>query len=121
MGRKNDLMLEGKVFEQYAWPTVRRNYPRWRGWERMEQMRLASGLQPDNVLWNEESEEAAVVEMKHVQELAEAHVRKVRGYMDEVGAEEGFIVIAWDTGVDPRIRRLARRQGIHIRRTWWRG
>lgn len=88
----------------------------------MEQLRLPSGMQPDNVLWNEESHDAVVVEMKDVLELTEAHVRKVREYMDEVEdtvdvtAVKGFVPIAWDTEVRTRVRRHARRLGITIRR-----
>lgn len=120
MTRKRDPMWEGKVFEKYAWPTVRRNYPRWKGWVRFEQARLPSGLRPDNVLLNEDTEDIAVIEMKDVAELTEAHLLKVEGYMVEIGADAGFVVIAWDTEVPRRVRRYARRKEITIRRTWWR-
>ena len=111
---------EGKRFEGYAWPTVRRNYPRWQGWVRIEQLRLKSGRQPDNVLFNEETEKVVVSEMKDVAELTETAVRKVKAYMDEVGAVETFVTVAWDTEVPRKIKRVAKRSKITIRRTWWR-
>lgn len=126
MAKRRDLFLEGKAFEYYAWPTVRRNFPRRDGWKRFEQPRLPSGLQPDNVLWNENTGEAVVIEMKDVAVLTEAHVRKVIYYMrevetlDEVEAVKGFMPIAWDTEVLRGIRQLAKRHGITVRRLEWR-
>lgn len=120
MSRKRNPFLEGKAFEDYAWPTVRRNFPRWRGWVRIEQPRLPSRLQPDNVLWNEKTNEIVVVEMKDRGELGESDIRKVRAYMSETGADGAFVPIAWDTDVPRRIRQHARREGITIRRTGWR-
>lgn len=126
MARKRDPLWEGKLFEEYAWPTVRRNFPLRDGWQRAEQMTLPSGLRPDNVLYNEETEEAVVVEMKDRAEMRDADVCKIRGYMDELGemvelsGVRGFIPIAWDTEVNPSVRRLAKRLDIKFRRLEWR-
>jgi len=117
---KRDPLWEGKIFEEYAWPTVRRNFPRREGWKRFEQPTLPSGLRPDNLLWNEDTEEFVVIEMKDVAELNESHIRKVENYMSEVGATSGFVPIAWDTDVSRRVRRIAKKAGIRIRRLEWR-
>src|SRR2546422_11471917 len=84
MTKRRDPLGEGKLFEEYAWPTVRRNFPLREGWHRAEQMTLPSGLRPDNVQYNEKTEEAIVVEMKDRAEIRESDVRKVHGYMDEL-------------------------------------
>ncbi len=117
--RKRDPMSEGRVFEAYAWPTVRRNFPRHDGWVRFEQPTLPSGLRPDNVVMNEETNDFVVVEMKDVKVLTEAHVAQVIAYMDEIGAS-GFVCVAWDTEIPHWVRRHARKNGISVRRTWWR-
>lgn len=124
--KKRDPLLEGKIFEYYAWPAVRRNFPLQDGWKRLEQPTLPSGLRPDNILFNEVSEEAVVVEMKDRVRITASDVRKVRKYMDELGeiieitSVRGFIPIAWDTEVHPSVRRLARRLDIRFRRLEWR-
>ena|SRR5437870_530143 len=126
MTKKRDPLLEGKLFEEYAWPTVRRNFPLWEGWHRVEQMTLPSGIRPDNVLYNEETQDAVIVEMKDRAEIKETDVRKVRRYMDEIRemvelrGVRGFLVIAWDTIVHPQVRRLAKQLGMKIRRLEWR-
>ncbi len=126
MTKRRDPLGEGKEFEEYAWPTVRRNFPLRDGWDRYEQPTLPSRLRPDNILFNERTEEAVVVEMKDRLEITEADVRKVRAYMDEfaglveVSGISGFILIASDTVVAPRLRRRARRLGIRFRRLEWR-
>src|SRR2546425_1494664 len=109
MSKKRDPLWEGRVFEAYAWPMVRRNFPRYDGWVRFEQPTLPSGLRPDNVLMNEETDDFVVVEMKDVAEFTEAHVAQVIAYMEEIGAPRGFVPIAWDTEVPRRVRRMARR------------
>jgi hypothetical protein len=118
--RKRDPMWEGRVFEGYAWPMVRHNFPRYDGWVQFEQPTLPSGLRPDNVLMNEKTDDFVVVEMKDVVELTEAHLAQVITYMEEIGASRGFVPVAWDTEVPRRVRSLARKSGITIRRTWWR-
>src|SRR2546422_10085081 len=126
MTKRRDPLGEGKEFEVYAWPTVRRNFPLREGWDRYEQPTLPSKLRPDNILYNDETEEAVIVEMKDRVEITEADVRKVRGYMGEsagivkVSRISGFVPIAWDTDVSPRVRRHARRLGIRFRRLGWR-
>jgi hypothetical protein len=40
--------------------------------------------------------------------------------MDELGASKSFLPIAWDTDVSTRVRRLAKKAGIRIRRLEWR-
>src|SRR2546430_5075432 len=115
MTKRRDPRGERKEFEDYAWPTVRRNFPLREGWDRYEQPTLPSRLRPDNILYNEDTEEAVVVEMKDRAQITEADVRKVREYMDEfadivmVSSISGFVPIAWDTDVPPRVRRIARR------------
>ncbi len=81
---------------------------------------MQSGLWPDNLLWNEQTENLVVIEMKDVAELNESHIRKVEIYMAEVGATGGFVPIAWDTEVSRRVRRIAKKAGIRIRRLEWR-
>ena len=117
---KRDPLWEGKIFEEYAWPAVRRNFPRHAGWKRFEQPTLPSGLRPDNILWKEETEEFVIIEMKDVAELKESHIRKVESYMAEAGASGAFVPIAWDTDVSSRVRRMAKKSGIRIRRLEWR-
>ena len=117
---KRNPMMEGKIFEEYAWPTVRRNFPRGEGWKRFQEPTLPSGIRPDNVLWNEDTKEFVVVEMKDVAELTESHLRQTKGYMDELGADEGFMPIAWDTEVPRHLRRKAKQAHITIRRLEWR-
>ena|SRR5256885_12014723 len=119
MAKRNPTM-EGKIFEEYAWPTVRRNFPRGDGWKRFQEPTLPSGLRPDNVLWNEDTDEFVIIEMKDVAELNQSHVRQAERYMEELGASEGFMPIAWDTEVPRRVRRLARKANITIRRLEWR-
>src|SRR5947208_16929249 len=104
---KRNPMAEGKIFEEYAWPAVRRNFPRGEGWKRFEEPTLPSGLGPDNVLWNEATDEFGVM-IKDVAELTESHVRQTQGYIDELGAAGGFMPSAWDTGVTRRVRRRAK-------------
>jgi len=117
---KRNPMAEGKIFEEYAWPAVRRNFPRGEGWKRFQEPTLPSGLRPDNVLWNEDTDEFVVIEIKDVAELTESHVRQTQGYMEELGAAEGFMPIAWDTEVPRRVRRRAKQAHITIRRLEWR-
>jgi len=117
---KRNPMAEGKIFEEYAWPAVRRNFPRGEGWKRFQEPTLPSGLRPDNVLWNEDTDEFVVIEIKDVAQLTESHVRQTQGYMAELGAAEGFMPIAWDTEVPRRVRRRAKQAHITIRRLEWR-
>ena len=126
MVKKREPFLEGRLFEEYAWPTIRRNFPRRDGWVRLEQLRLPSGLTPDYVLWNGHTDQAIVIEVKDRARITEPDVRKIMTYMAEVadlteaGDVKGFVTVALDTQVENRVRRLARRNEITIRRLWWR-
>lgn len=111
------MSYPGREFEEYAWPTIRRNYPQYEGWELMgEQLTLPSGRRPDYLLWNEYTEEFAVIECKDVTTLTPGHVRQAAGYADEIAADYAEVVVAGYTDVSPGAEEAAEDADVHIRR-----
>ncbi len=112
----------GREFEEYSWSTIRRNYPLYMGWELLgEQLTLISGKRPDYVLYNEYTEELAVIECKDVRKLTTAHVNQAVEYAGETGSDYTEVVIAGDTEVSYWAEELAETEDVYIRRLRWRG
>ncbi len=111
----------GQDFEEYSWSAIRRNYPLYMGWELLgEQLTLASGKRPDYVLYNEYTEEIAVIECKDVRKLTSTHIDQAVEYADEIAADYTEVVIAGDTQVGFWAQELAEAEDIYIRRLRWR-
>ncbi len=114
------MTYPGREFEEYAWTTIRRNFPQYMGWELMgEQFTLPSGKRPDYLLYNEYTEEFAVVECKDVTTLTPGNIRQAANYADEIGADYTEVVIAGYTEVNPWVAEAAEDADVNIRRLRW--
>lgn len=110
----------GQEFEEHSWSTIRRNYPQYMGWELLgEQVTLESGKRPDYVLYNEDSEESAIIECKDVASLTTTHINQALGYANEIAADYVEVFIASYTEVSYGARELAEDEDVNIRRLRW--
>ncbi len=115
------MVRAGQEFEEHSWSTIRRNYPLNVGWElHGEQFTLPSGKRPDYVLWNEYTEEFAIIECKDVTNLTATHIDQALGYAYEIAADNVEVFIASDTEVSYGAQELAEEEDVYIRRLRWR-
>lgn len=115
------MAYPGRAFEQYSWPTIRRNFPLQAGWDLLgEQLTLSGGRRPDYILYNERSSELAVVECKDVSQLTTTHINQAVEYANEIVADHVEVLIAGDTSVSDAAKELADEEGVRIRRLRWR-
>ena len=111
--RKNESIK----FENHIRKSIRRRFPRKKGWEIEQERTLRNRLRADYVLSNTKNTKKrfAIVEAKNVRELTDGHVRQLEEYCKAFrNVKDRLIAVPSGTKISKEVRANLKKAGIKV-------